>query len=264
MLNLLDESLEEFLRAVVPLPKREIDISFDTPDKDWSARVSRPTINMYLWDVRRNISDREFGMELVHDETGTPHRRFPLPRVDCRYLLTAWTSDMRDEHSLLGATMSALLLHDEIDTQYLAGPYRNVLPVPSIEMASGDGSDNSDFWSALGGQLKPGLDVKVTATVDSSIMLPVGPPVLRYSIKTTAGGEASSERMFIAGQTTEAPGTIVSTEHGVAEVDEDGKFHVQAEVGDKIKVNGTARGQVGESGPVELKAQTSRRGKKPS
>ena len=67
MLNLLDESLEEFLRAVVPLPKREVDISFDAPDKDWSARVSRPTINVYLWDVRRNVSERELGLETVHD-----------------------------------------------------------------------------------------------------------------------------------------------------------------------------------------------------
>lgn len=269
MLNLLDESLEEFLRAVVPLPKREIDISFDAPDKDWSARVSRPTINMYLWDVRRNMSDRVFGMEMVHDENGVPRRRMPLPRVDCRYLVTAWTSDMRDEHSLLGATMAALLLHNEIDAQYLAGPYRNVLPVPTIEMASGDGSDNSDFWSALGGQLKPGLDVKVTATVDSSIMLPVGPPVHRYSIITSAGGEMSSERLFVGGQTTEEPGTIVSTEHGAVEVDEDGRFFVPAEIGDKVKVNGTERGEVPETGPVDLtadspKPQTPKRGKRSS
>jgi Pvc16 N-terminal domain len=262
MLNLLDESLEDFLRAVVPLPKREIDISFDAPDKDWSARVSRPTINMYLWDVRRNIADRQFGMEMVHDENGRPHRRLPLPRVDCRYLVTAWTSDTRDEHSLLGATMAALLVHNEIDAQYLAGPYRNVLPIPAIEVAAGDGRDNSDFWSALGGQLKPGLDVKVTATVDSSILLPVGPPVLRYSIITSAEGGVSSERTFVAGQTTEEPGTVISTEHGAVEVDEDGRFAVQAEVGDKVMVNGTVRGEVGETGSVELKAQPPKRGKR--
>ena len=263
MLNLLDESLEEFLRAVVPLPKREVDISFDAPDKDWSARVSRPTINMYLWDVRRNITDRQFGVETVHDEHGKPHRRFPLPRVDCRYLVTAWTSDMRDEHSLLGATMSALLLHNEIDAQYLAGSYRDVQPVPTIEIASGDGRDNSDFWSALGGQLKPGLDVKVTATVDSAILLPVGPPVHRYSIITSAGGEMSSERLFVGGETTEQPGTIISTEHGAAEVGQDGRFFVPAEIGDKVKVDGTTRGEVGQTGPVDLKPPP-KRTKRPS
>src|SRR3954464_4527352 len=127
MLNLLDESLEEFLRTVVPLPKREIDISFDAPDKDWSARVSRPTINMYLWDVRRNVSEREMGMETVHDANGRPHRRSPLPRVDCRYLVTAWTADIRDEHSLLGAVLAALLQREEIGAEYLRGAYRDVV-----------------------------------------------------------------------------------------------------------------------------------------
>ena len=55
MFHLLDESLEDFLRTTVPLPAREIDVSFDAPDKDWAAKVSRPTINLYLWDVRRNV-----------------------------------------------------------------------------------------------------------------------------------------------------------------------------------------------------------------
>ncbi|MEV4312507.1 DUF4255 domain-containing protein [Actinocrispum sp. NPDC049592] len=253
MLNLLDESLEEFLRAVVPLPKREVDISFDAPDKDWSARVSRPTINMYLWDVRRNVSERELGLETVHDENGRPHRRPPLPRVDCRYLVTAWTSDIRDEHSLLGATLAALLKHDRIDAEYLQGAYRTIQPLPGIEIASGDGRDNSDFWSALGGQLKPGLDVTVTATVDSSLLVAAGPPVQRFAIITNPADGKPEERLYVAGRTDQAAGTLVSTPHGAAEVDEEGKFVVAAEVGDKVSVDGTARGEVGPAGPVELK-----------
>lgn len=259
MLNLLDESLEEFLRAVVPLPKREIDISFDAPDKDWSARVSRPTINMYLWDVRRNVSERELGLETVHDENGRPHRRPPLPRVDCRYLVTAWTADIRDEHSLLGAVLAALLQHEEITAEHLQGSYRDVVPVPAIEIASGDGRDNSDFWSALGGQLKPGLDVTVTATVDSAVLVAAGPPVLRYSIITTPGDGEPEERLFVGGQTQEAEGTLVSTPHGAAEVDADGRFVVQARVGDKVSVNGTARGEVAETGGVDVKAPPKRK-----
>nr|WP_042193246.1 DUF4255 domain-containing protein [Kibdelosporangium sp. MJ126-NF4]CEL20658.1 hypothetical protein [Kibdelosporangium sp. MJ126-NF4]CTQ89570.1 hypothetical protein [Kibdelosporangium sp. MJ126-NF4] len=254
MLNLLDESLEEFLRAVVPLPKREVDISFDAPDKEWSARVSRPTINLYLWDVRRNVSEREYGLETVHDENGRPHRRPPLPRVDCRYLVTAWTSDMRDEHSLLGATLAALLMHTEIAAQYLQAPYDAVTPVPSVTIASGGERDNSDFWSALGGQLKPGLDVTVTATVDSALMVAAGPPVHRFSIITSNGDNVSEERTFVAGQVAAAEaGTIVSTPHGAAETDEEGKFLVPAEVGDKVTVNGKSRGEVPPTGPIEFK-----------
>jgi hypothetical protein len=260
MLNLLDESLEEFLRAIVPLPKREIDVSFAAPDKDWSARVSRPTINLYLWDVRRNLSERELGMQTVHDRDGRPHRRPPLPRVDCRYLVTAWTTDIGDEHALLGATLSALLLHDELERRYLHAAYRDVNPVPGIEVGAGAGGDNSDFWSALGGQLKPGLDVTVTATVDSSLLVPAGPPVERFAIIASPGdGTEPEQRLFVGGRTDEPPGTLVSTPHGAAEVGEDGKFLVQAEVGDEVTVNGEARSTVGERGPVDTRK---RRGRK--
>jgi len=256
MLNLLDESFEEFLRVTVPLSRREIDVAFSAPDKDWSARISRPTINLYLWDVRRNTSEREAGIETVFDADGRRHRRAPLPRVDCRYLVTAWAADVRDEHALLGDILAALVLHEQITPEYLQGAYRDVAPVPAIELGAGDGRDNSDFWSAIGGQLKPGLDVKVTATVDSSILVPAGKPVERFAIITNPG---ESERLFVAGRTGEAPGTLVSTEHGAAEVSEDGTFVVQAETGDKVSVDGERRTQVPGAGGIDL----SKRRRKP-
>ena len=40
-------------------------------------------------------------MEFVEEEGGRRWRP-PQPRVDCRYLVTAWTSEVRDEHRLLG------------------------------------------------------------------------------------------------------------------------------------------------------------------
>jgi hypothetical protein len=250
MLHLLDESLEVFLRATVPLPRREVDVSFEAPDRDWAAKVSRPTINLYLWDVRRNISDRDFGVVTVHDEHGKPHRRPPLPRIDCRYLVTAWTTDIRDEHSLLGATLAALLVHPELDKQHLQGAYASVIPVPSLEVGAGDGRDNSDFWSALGGQLKPGLDLTVTATVDSALLAAAGPPVDRYILKSAyTDGTGANQRQLVAGHAE--PGSVVSTPHGATEVDESGTFLVAAEAGDEISVNGVPNGQIPDTGPID-------------
>jgi hypothetical protein len=259
MLHLLDESLEAFLRAVVPLPKREIDVSFEAPDSDWSARVSRPTVNLYLWDVRRNLGQRDGGMEVVYDEAGRAQRRPPLPRVDCRYLVTAWTSEVRDEHSLLGVTLAALLLHPVIEPRYLAGPYAGVVPVPTLEVAASDGRDNSDFWSALGGQLKPGLDLVVTATVDSTLLVEAGPPVDRYLLRTwrkvdeddTATEPAVSERSFVGGRSPAEEGTAVVSARGSGRVGADGTFLVPARSGDEVS-DGTSSGRVPETGPVEL------------
>lgn len=250
MLHLLDESLEAFLRATVPLPRREVDVSFEAPDRDWAAKVSRPTINLYLWDVRRNLSDRDFGVVTVHDENGKPHRRAPLPRVNCRYLVTAWTTDIRDEHSLLGATLAALLIHPELGKDHLRGAYASVTPLPSLEVGSGDGRDNSDFWSALGGQLKPGLDLTVTATVDSALLAAAGPPVSHYTIKSArVDGSGAGERQFVAGHAES--GTVVSTPRGATRAGEDETFLVPAKPGDEVSVNGVPSGQVPETGPID-------------
>ena len=176
MLHLLDESLEAFLRAVVPLPPREVDIAFEAPDGDWSAALStKPTVDLYLWDVRPNLAEKEFGEIIMEDPDGRRYRRDPLPRVDCRYLVTAWTSEVRDEHSLLGDVLAALLLHPVIEAEHLQGVFSSVRPLPALRLRSGDGTENSDFWSALGGQLKPGLDLVVTVTVDAALRAPAGP-----------------------------------------------------------------------------------------
>jgi hypothetical protein len=186
MLHLLDETLETFLRTVVPLPARDVDVAFEAPDGEWSAALSsRPTVDLYLWDIRPNLSEREFGETIVEESGGRRFRRDPLPRIDCRYLVTAWTSEVRDEHSLLGDVLSALLLHPVIGAEHLSGAFASVRPLPSLRLRSGDGTENSDFWSALGGQLKPGLDLVVTVTVDAALRAVAGPPTEEVVVRAT-------------------------------------------------------------------------------
>jgi len=185
MLHLLDETLEAFLRTTVPLPARDVDVAFAAPDGEWSAALSsRPTVDLYLWDIRPNLSERDFGEVIIEEPDGRRFRRDPLPRVDCRYLVTAWTSEVRDEHSLLGDVLSALLLHPVIPAEHLQGAFATVRPLPSLRLRSGDGSENSDFWSALGGQLKPGLDLVVTVTMDAALRTAAGPPTEKITVRS--------------------------------------------------------------------------------
>ena len=188
MLHLLDETLEAFLRAVVPLPARDVDVAFEAPDGEWSAALSsRPTVDLYLWDIRPNLSERDYGEMIVEGDDGKRFRRDPLPRVDCRYLVTAWTSEVRDEHSLLGDVLASLLLHPVIPAEHLRGVFESVRPLPSLRLRAGDGSENSDFWSALGGQLKPGLDVVVTVTLDAALRATAGPPTEKLEVHASPG-----------------------------------------------------------------------------
>jgi hypothetical protein len=184
MLHLLDETLETFLRTVVPLPARDVDVAFAAPDGEWSAALSsRPTVDLYLWDIRPNLVERDFGEVIIEEADGRRFRRDPLPRIDCRYLVTAWTSEVRDEHSLLGDVLAALLVHPVIEAEHLQGGFASVRPLPTLTLRSGDGSENSDFWSALGGQLKPGLDLVVTVTVDAAMRAVAGPPTETVQVR---------------------------------------------------------------------------------
>jgi hypothetical protein len=193
MLHLLDETLETFLRTVVPLPARDVDLAFAAPDGEWSAALSsKPTVDLYLWDIRPNLGERDFGEVIVEEPGGRRFRRDPLPRVDCRYLITAWTSEVRDEHSLLGDILGALLLHPVIPAEHLQGVFSTVRPLPSLHLRSGDGSENSDFWSALGGQLKPGLDLVVTVTIDAALRAAAGPPTESITVRATPGATLQS------------------------------------------------------------------------
>lgn len=192
MLHLLDESLEAFLRDVVPLPTKQVDVTFVAPDGEWAAGVSKPTVDLYLWDVRPNLRQREFGDQVVEMGKGVQGRRQPLPLVDCRYLVTAWTSDVRDEHSLLGSLLRGFLLNPIIAREHLAGALADLDSAPRLELRGGDPTANSDFWSAVGGQLKPGLDLAVTVPVDAAATEPLASPVTE--VATSVEDQESKKR----------------------------------------------------------------------
>ncbi len=264
MLKLLDASLESFLRAIVPLPERDVAIAFDAPDRDWGQSVTRPTVNLYLWDIRRNVSEAQAGMVVEDRDDGGPRRRPQKPRIDCRYLISAWTNDVQDEHDLLGLVLTALLPQTEIPVDHLEGRYAEVRPIPTIKLASVDDDAKSDFWSALGGQLKPGLDLLVTATVDNVIDQEAGPPVHRRNLHIADRDEVRIAHHRSVGGTVEdeeRKGVLVSTRRGNTRVSEPpegrpGTFLVPGDGGDDVSVDGRSgdedpiRTTIPEEGPI--------------
>lgn len=111
---------------------------------------------------------------------GTPPRLPAAVPHRLRYPVTAWASDLRDEHALLGAVLETRLIRDRSVAEHFPGACAPVPPLLSLSVAA-DGTEHSDFHSALGGPLKPGLDLLVTATADVAT-LRAGPPVERYEI----------------------------------------------------------------------------------
>ncbi|MGH9134021.1 MAG: DUF4255 domain-containing protein [Ilumatobacteraceae bacterium] len=157
-----------------------VELSFDAPTKEWAAKLSLPTINVFLYDIREDPSRRDVFYEEVRDENGrVVERRQPPRRMRLAYLLSAWTKRPEDEHRLLSALLGCFLRADVLPSDVLAGSLADSgRPILTQTAISGEGGDPfSEVWGALGGELRPSIHLAVIAPFDVSRSLPVGPPV---------------------------------------------------------------------------------------
>ena len=159
----------------------EVEVLFDAPTKDWAGRRNVPTIDVYLYDIREDLRRRERGLLNEYgDEQRIVARHLPPRYFKLSYLVTAWTQRPEDEHRLLSALLSAFIRNAMLKPEELEGTLAEPnLPV-YIDVAQPPSQDRSlaDVWSALGGELKPSLDVVVTAPMVVGRTAPYGPPVL--------------------------------------------------------------------------------------
>jgi len=175
MLHLLDDGIAAFLRAELGTSANGLDIVFTAPDREWSARLSRPTINCYLWGVTPAAQGNVSGFEQVVDNDRT-YRRPASPRVDLRYLITAWADDAKDEHMVLGAVLRLFARPRQLEADFLPAALASVTPFPQLQLAGPSADDRADFWNALGGHYRPGLDLRITAAIDMGDLEPLALP----------------------------------------------------------------------------------------
>lgn len=174
MLQDLDQSIKQLLVSKVPINLSEIDISFEMPTSKWSAAVTRPTINCYLYDIRENRELRSNERYLTRTAHSGEETRAPA-RVDFTYLLSAWTSDIADEHQLLGSLLCTLLRYPVLPVDILKGTLITQPVLPHAWIAFGDRTPNAwDFWGGLDGQMKAGISYVVTLAVTTSDSVSVG------------------------------------------------------------------------------------------
>ena len=174
MIHLVDQALEKYLRAAVPLPEAAIDVSFAAPDRAWGSGITKPSVNVYLWDIKRSAPRAQAGQIEMTDD-GQVFRRPPNPVVHLTYFVTAWASELRDEHQLLGSVLRAILSSAELPIAHVPDELKDVTPI-LLDIATSADRKPGDFSSTLDGQLKPGLEVRVTIEVDAFNWVEAGPP----------------------------------------------------------------------------------------
>ncbi|UUU25052.1 DUF4255 domain-containing protein [Streptomyces sp. DSM 40750] len=173
-----------------------IDVSFEAPTRDWAARRNAPTINTYLYDIREDVSRRQRGHMPVRDERDIVVRRRQPPRwFRLSYLVTAWTKQPQDEHRLLSAVLATLLPRELLPPDELPGALGALgLSVPvSVAGLHSESRSLAEIWSALGGELKPSVDLVVTAPFPAFPEYDAGPPVTEGATVRVRGMDGSLE-----------------------------------------------------------------------
>jgi hypothetical protein len=179
MIQDVDDSLRALVRREA-LNGSDVAVAFDAPTRDWAARRNAPVIDLYLYDIREDQHRREIAWQRVRDENGIVLRREPPPRrLRLAYLVTAWTQRPEDEHRLLSVLLSCFLSHDIVPPDLLTGSFLDSSIPIYLHVAQPPPQDRSlsDVWSALGGELKPSLDVVVIAPFTVQRREEAGPPV---------------------------------------------------------------------------------------
>ena len=166
----LDSTLRSLLIRHVPLDLADVDISFDTPDREWSGRLNRPAVNCFLYDIRENHKLRETNWEVTRKNGAVTSTKAPF-RFDVTYQVTVWARQAEDEHRLLWRTLAALARNPLMPEEVLQGQLREQpFPVPTwISQPDHTPRNMSDLWQAIDNRIRPSLTYVVTLALDPNV-----------------------------------------------------------------------------------------------
>ncbi|MFE3559763.1 DUF4255 domain-containing protein [Streptomyces sp. NPDC059193] len=193
MIHEVDEVLARLLNGGA-LAGSGIEVSFEAPTREWAARRNATAVNAYLYDIREDVARRHRGTVPVKDDRGAVLKRRQPPRwFRLSYLLTAWTKQPKDEHRLLSAALATLLPRELIPADELPGSLRALgLSIPvTVAGLHTEARSLAEIWTALGGELKPSLDLVVTAPFPAYPEYDAGPPVTEGAAVRVRGLDGS-------------------------------------------------------------------------
>lgn len=296
MIDQLDALLHRLFRNTIAELTADAQVRFQPPDEDWRSLVPTITdgsgnpansLNVYLADLRENrklrTNERErivVGQDILE---GPPPRR-----VDCHYLISAWSpvsvtvgiDPTLDEHGLLAEAARVLGTHDELDPVAIFGMSNPPAPPPPaivderfpLTLLPVEGFPKyAEFWGTMGdkNRWKPCVYAVVTVALKEA---PVrsGPMVTTAMMDTLITDQpATADTLMQIGGTVRAssaanapvvPGAWVDLRTGagvrrqLVRTDSDGRFLlVQVAAGSyQIRISATGLGSV--VAPIDVPA----------
>ncbi len=168
MIDELDDALRDLLIRDMPIANNEVDIAFDQPTREWASRLSRPTLNLFMHDVRENNKLRTQQPYVGATVGGISATMSVSPvRLDVHYMVTAWANDPSDEHRLLGRMLMVLYRYKSLPEEFQYGQLSDQEYEILMKVAQYDQRDvRREIWSMLDNEMRPIVDLTVTLSIE--------------------------------------------------------------------------------------------------
>lgn len=230
MIDHLDNLMRHLFLAQIAELTSEDQVRFRPPDNDWRQTViglERNALNIYLFDLRENRTLRSNERVRSIDDGVVTNEPAPA-RIDCHYLITAWSpvlssqlvwDDMQDQHALLYQVMAVLMNHAPLNPSRIYAPDSAELAAVPLLIREADlptqilpvegFAKYAEFWGTMGAdhRWKPAIYLVVTLPV--AFDAHVAGPIVTTRIMDAGladDRDVSDIRVQIAGRVLDATG----------------------------------------------------------
>ncbi|MGA2009336.1 MAG: Pvc16 family protein [Solirubrobacteraceae bacterium] len=187
----LDEALRKLLRRELSRHGFEaVEIAFDAPSKEWSGKLTGPTVDLFLYDLREAV-DRAVSTPTERRANGQAVVIDPPLHLELTYAVTSWTKAVEDEHRLLSQVLAVLFSFSEIPAELLGDNPASTLS--RVETAVGrPREEKADFWTSVGGQYKASIDFVAHIVIESGATFVRGPQVRTQTVRVASKDVAAA------------------------------------------------------------------------
>ena len=158
-----------------------VELSFDAPTKEWAAKLSLPTINVFLYDIREDPTAPRRVLRGGARRGRQGHRATSAAAADAPRVPVVGVDEAGRGRAPPAVRPARLLPRAPTCSHPICSSARSPTvgrPVITQTAISTEGADQfSEVWGALGGELRPSIHLAVIAPFDVSRSMPVGPPV---------------------------------------------------------------------------------------
>lgn len=205
VLNAVNLMVRDLIQSRIPTLAGPTQVGFEPPDEHWRTAVmggGEDRLNIYLYEIREDLKYRSNERTTTFQQ-GWLHQNRTPERLDCHYLITAWSpmvyappvsEPTLEEHTLLYSVITVLLRHRALIPNEVYAPGivipsgRSLASVPAdiredslpLDAALADQiRDLGDYWGTMRVVWRPTVGLTITIPV-----IPGPPPILAPPVTT--------------------------------------------------------------------------------